>query len=379
MSTPLRVALALAAALSTTTIRHCVQTNPGFDVLITNGRIVDGTGAPWFRGDVGIVGDRITAIGRLAARAAADDGSTPKAWSSRRGSSTCSASRSSTCSSTAAPRARCMQGVTTEVTGEGSSIAPVNDRHDCTRRAAEREALRRRAGLAHARRLLHAARAAVAHRRSTSATFVGAGGIRNYVDRQGRSAGDAGGARAMKQLVAQAMRAGRARPQHVAAVRARSVRVDRRDRRAREGRRALRRRLLHAPAIGERAHLRVARRGVRDRRAREHSRGDLAPEDRLQGELRQDAGGAAAHRSGAGARPRRHGEPVSLHARVERARRVPAAVGARGRPRQDARAADAIRRRASGSRKTWTTRTPRRGRTSGTAPTAATASCCRRC
>jgi len=32
-----------------------------FDVLITSGRIVDGTGSPWFRGDIGIVGDRIAA------------------------------------------------------------------------------------------------------------------------------------------------------------------------------------------------------------------------------------------------------------------------------------------------------------------------------
>src|SRR5687767_8085401 len=40
----------------------------GFDVLITNGRVVDGTGAPWYRADVGITGDRITAIGRLDGR-----------------------------------------------------------------------------------------------------------------------------------------------------------------------------------------------------------------------------------------------------------------------------------------------------------------------
>ena len=52
----------------------------------------------------------------------------------------------------------------------------------------------------------------------------------------------------------------------------------------------------------------------------QHSRGDLAPEDRLQGELRQDAGGAAAHRGGARPRPRRDGEPVSVHPRVERPR-----------------------------------------------------------
>src|SRR5215831_7777051 len=36
-----------------------------FDVLIRNGRIVDGTGAPWFRADIGVSGDRIVAIGTL--------------------------------------------------------------------------------------------------------------------------------------------------------------------------------------------------------------------------------------------------------------------------------------------------------------------------
>src|SRR5262245_23157575 len=42
------------------------QSPTTFDILITGGRIVDGTGAPWYRGDVGITGDRITAIGQLA-------------------------------------------------------------------------------------------------------------------------------------------------------------------------------------------------------------------------------------------------------------------------------------------------------------------------
>ena len=40
------------------------DTPGGYDVLITNGRIVDGTGNPWFYGDVAIRGDRIAAIGR---------------------------------------------------------------------------------------------------------------------------------------------------------------------------------------------------------------------------------------------------------------------------------------------------------------------------
>ncbi|MHB8876945.1 MAG: hypothetical protein ACYC8T_24885 [Myxococcaceae bacterium] len=38
----------------------------GFDVILANGRVVDGTGAPWFRADVGIRGDRIAAVGDLS-------------------------------------------------------------------------------------------------------------------------------------------------------------------------------------------------------------------------------------------------------------------------------------------------------------------------
>jgi dihydroorotase/N-acyl-D-amino-acid deacylase len=36
-----------------------------FDVLIRNGRVLDGAGNPWFRGDVAIRGDRIAAVGHL--------------------------------------------------------------------------------------------------------------------------------------------------------------------------------------------------------------------------------------------------------------------------------------------------------------------------
>jgi len=37
-----------------------------YDVLIRNGRILDGTGNPWFRGDVAIRGERIAAVGDLS-------------------------------------------------------------------------------------------------------------------------------------------------------------------------------------------------------------------------------------------------------------------------------------------------------------------------
>src|SRR5271169_790987 len=38
---------------------------PRFDLMITGGKIVDGSGDPWFYGDIGIQGDTIAAIGKL--------------------------------------------------------------------------------------------------------------------------------------------------------------------------------------------------------------------------------------------------------------------------------------------------------------------------
>ena len=43
---------------------------PDFDVLITGGRVLDGTGNLWFRADVGVRGDSIVTIGRLEGRTA---------------------------------------------------------------------------------------------------------------------------------------------------------------------------------------------------------------------------------------------------------------------------------------------------------------------
>ena len=54
----------LAFSLSTPARIGAQETEP-YDLLIRNGRIVDGAGNPWYRADIAVRGDRIDAIGRL--------------------------------------------------------------------------------------------------------------------------------------------------------------------------------------------------------------------------------------------------------------------------------------------------------------------------
>ncbi|MBP1605539.1 MAG: dihydroorotase, partial [Acidobacteria bacterium] len=55
------VVLSLAAAAAPVVLGQGPET---FDLLIRNARIIDGTGAPWFRADVAVRGDTIVAVGR---------------------------------------------------------------------------------------------------------------------------------------------------------------------------------------------------------------------------------------------------------------------------------------------------------------------------
>src|SRR2546421_12688241 len=55
---------ALIVAIAGSQPRACAD-ELAYDVAIRNGRVVDGTGNPWFYGDVVIRGDRIVAVGRV--------------------------------------------------------------------------------------------------------------------------------------------------------------------------------------------------------------------------------------------------------------------------------------------------------------------------
>lgn len=60
---PLRVAYRLALVVVGSVVVLSAQV-PRYDVVIRNARVVDGTGSPWFRADIGIRGDEIAAIAR---------------------------------------------------------------------------------------------------------------------------------------------------------------------------------------------------------------------------------------------------------------------------------------------------------------------------
>lgn len=65
MPTLIRILAGILACSSTLALAQPASTEQ-FDVLIRNGHLIDGTGNPWIAADVGIRGDRIVRIGRLA-------------------------------------------------------------------------------------------------------------------------------------------------------------------------------------------------------------------------------------------------------------------------------------------------------------------------
>ncbi len=118
----LRAFFAIAAALGLCMPITC-QT---FDLIIRNGHIIDGAGSPWYSGDIGIVNGRIAQIGVLQG---ANARQTIDAQGLIVAPGFIDMLGQSELSMLVNPHlpSKIFQGITTEITGEGSSIAPLNE------------------------------------------------------------------------------------------------------------------------------------------------------------------------------------------------------------------------------------------------------------
>ncbi len=97
-----------------------------YDLVIANGHIIDGTGSPWYGGDVAIKAGRIAAIGSLAGAARKR---TIDAHGMIVAPGFIDMLGQSELTVLVDPRlpSKIFQGITTEITGEGNSVAPIND------------------------------------------------------------------------------------------------------------------------------------------------------------------------------------------------------------------------------------------------------------
>ncbi|HZT74942.1 MAG TPA: D-aminoacylase [Terriglobales bacterium] len=117
------VMLAAALAAQGPATGRSGEATAAYDLVIRNGHIIDGTGSPWYAGDIGIRGGRIAAIGNLAharARRTLDAAGRVVApgFIDMLGQSEVTILVNPHVPS------KIFQGITTEITGEGDSIAP---------------------------------------------------------------------------------------------------------------------------------------------------------------------------------------------------------------------------------------------------------------
>lgn len=115
-----------ALALAWAVLPAVCTADEGYDLIVKNGHIIDGTGSPWVSGDVAIRDGRIAAIGDLknakSKRVIDVHGMVvAPGFIDMLGQSELSV--------LVDPRlpSKIFQGITTEITGEGESIAPLNE------------------------------------------------------------------------------------------------------------------------------------------------------------------------------------------------------------------------------------------------------------
>jgi N-acyl-D-amino-acid deacylase len=178
--------------------------HPDYDFIISGAHMVDGTGAPWVEGDIAIAGDRIVAIGDLS-KASARKRLDAKGLVVSPGFIDVQGQSEFNVLVDNRAASKITQGVTTEITGEGSSIAPVNDRMK-----KENEEVTKKYGVTVDWSTLdeyfkHFERTKSA---INLGTFVGAGGVRNYVMGTVNRPASPAELEQMRRLVAQAMQDG---------------------------------------------------------------------------------------------------------------------------------------------------------------------------
>ena len=177
---------------------------PPYDFIISGARIIDGTGAAWHYGDIAIRGDRIAAMDDLE-KASANHRIDAHGLVVSPGFIDVQGQSEFNILVDGRAASKITQGVTTEITGEGSSIAPLNDRLV--------DELRPEAEKYHVdldwrsldEYFQHFQRA---HPAINLGTFVGAGGLRNYVIGKDNRPATPAELEQMRQLIAQAMRQG---------------------------------------------------------------------------------------------------------------------------------------------------------------------------
>jgi len=97
-----------------------------YDLIISNGHIVDGTGSPWYAGDIAIQQGHIAAIGQLSA-AVAKKSIDAHGMVVAPGFIDMLGQSELTILVNPHLPSKIYQGITTEITGEGNSAAPLND------------------------------------------------------------------------------------------------------------------------------------------------------------------------------------------------------------------------------------------------------------
>src|SRR5579863_7538100 len=126
MSKTLRFSVLSFLFVFTSALLGMAQAPATFDLVIINGHIIDGTGSPWYSGDVGIRDGKVAAIGNLAAH--------PRKRTINAAGKVVAPGfidmlGQSELTILVDPRlpSKIFQGITSEITGEGNSIAPLND------------------------------------------------------------------------------------------------------------------------------------------------------------------------------------------------------------------------------------------------------------